>query len=56
MPLSTADGLPRACAVNLHQRHTIEQAGVGPLVTQLSGQLMKRVEASLGFAEPVAES
>lgn len=43
-------GLPRACAVNLHQLHTIEQARVGPLVTQLSGQVMKRVEASLGFA------
>ena len=58
--LSTKDGLPRACAVNLHQLHTIEQARVGPLVTQLSGQIMKRVEASLGFAlgfdEPVADS
>ncbi len=48
--LSEADGLPKPCAINLHQLHTVEQTSVGERITLLSDELMARVEKALQFS------
>lgn len=49
VPLDESHGLPRPCAVNLHQLHTVEQAELEGFVTQLPDEVMGKVEASLLF-------
>lgn len=48
--LSIDDGLPRSCAINLHQLHTVEQADLGARLTQLGPAVLRRVEAALAFS------
>ncbi len=48
--VSETDGVPKACAINLHQVHTVEQGALTGLITQLPDAVMRRVEAALRFA------
>lgn len=48
--LSVEDGLPKPCAINLYQLHTVEQAHLGARLTQLSPAVLQRVEAALVFS------
>ena len=48
--LTTADGLPRACAVNLDHLQTVPRARVGGLVATLSPSRMSEVRSAVGFA------
>jgi mRNA interferase MazF len=48
--LSTADGMPRPCAVNLDHVQTVSRAKVGALVTTLSSLRMVEVRTALLFA------
>lgn len=53
--LSPAHGVPKACAVNLHQLHTVEQAALGPRITHLSDERMVEVEHALSYALGLGE-
>lgn len=48
--LSTADGMPRPCAVNLDHVQTVSPAKVGALVTTLGSLRMAEVRTALLFA------
>ena len=48
--LTTADGLPRDCAVNLHHIQTVSQSLLGPLITTLSEARMDAVRKAALFA------
>ena len=53
--LSTAHGVPKACAVNLHQLHTVEQSALQQRVTQLSEERMAAVELALAYSLGLGE-
>ena len=48
--LDEADGLPRACAVNLDHVQTVARGKIGPVITTLGTEKMARVRSSLLFA------
>jgi len=48
--LSEADGMPRACAVNLDHIQTVSKGNVGPLITTLSAPKMSELRAACLFA------
>lgn len=48
--LTSADGMPRDCAVNLDHLQTISQRRIGALITSLSNRTMAQVRAALLFA------
>ena len=48
--LSSEDGLPKVCAVNLDHVQTVAKAKVGPFITALSDAQMDRVKSALLFA------
>lgn len=48
--LTEAHGLPKACAVNLHQLHTVEQSDLDGFIAQLPDDVMRQVERALQFA------
>lgn len=50
VPLSTEDGLPRPCVVNLDSIVTIAKAHLQEHIAPLSRQKMKAAERSLRFA------
>ena len=48
--LTSKDGLPRECAVNLDHIQTVSRSRLGPLVTTLSTERMQEIRAALLFA------
>ncbi len=48
--LTSADGLPRDCAVNLDHLQTVSKAKIGALITTLGAGRMREVRAALLFA------
>jgi len=48
--LTSADGVPRACAVNLDHIQTVPRARVGGLMATLSDSRMLEVRAAAAFA------
>lgn len=48
--LTTADGMPRDCAVNLDHVQTVTKAMLGPLITTLGSPRMSEVRSALLFA------
>lgn len=48
--LTEADGVPRACAVNLDHVQTVSAARIGTLITTLSADRMHGVRTALLFA------
>jgi mRNA interferase MazF len=55
VPLGPDDGLPKACAVNLHQIFTVSQTALGPFIVSLTDGIMARVDLALGFALGLGE-
>ena len=53
--LGVSDGLPRPCAVNLHNVFTVPKDEAGPYVATLSPDVMLRVDRALVFALGVGE-
>lgn len=45
-----AEGVPKPCAINLHQVHTVEQAALTGFITQLPDDVMRQVERAMQFA------
>jgi mRNA interferase MazF len=50
VPLTTADGMPRACAVNVDHIQTVPRARVGALIATLSASRMSEVRSAAAFA------
>lgn len=50
VPLTSEDGMPRPCAVNLDHVQTVSRGKVGSLLTALSPDRMEEVRAALLFA------
>ena len=48
--LTEADGVPRACAVNLDHLHTVAASRIGALITTLNADRMNGVRTALLFA------
>lgn len=48
--LSDRDGMPRSCAVNCDHLQTVAKGKIGSRVAMLSGEKMKRIAHSVGFA------
>ena len=48
--LDRSDGMPAACAVNLHNIQTISRHKLGDRLTHLSAARMAAVEAAIAFA------
>ena len=48
--LTSADGVPRACAVNLDHIQTVPRARVGGLIATLSASRMSEVKSAAAFA------
>ncbi|HVT17209.1 MAG TPA: type II toxin-antitoxin system PemK/MazF family toxin [Thermoanaerobaculia bacterium] len=48
--LTTEDGMPRPCAINLDRLQTVRKDRVGALITMLPASLMDEVRAALLFA------
>ena len=48
--LTTGDGMARDCAVNLDHVQTVARGRIGPLITTLSREKLKRVRDALSFA------
>jgi len=48
--LTPADGMPRVCAVNFDQLHTVRQSDLGPLICRLDHPQMKEVRDAVLFA------
>ena len=48
--LTRADGVPRACAVNLDHLQTVPKARIGQLIARLSTDRMAAVRLALVFA------
>ena len=48
--LTSEDGLPRDCAVNLDHVQTVSAARVGPLIAVLTSERMREIRAALLFA------
>ena len=50
VPLGEADGMPRACAVNLDHIQTVSKGKIGAHITTLSTDRMAQVRQALRFA------
>lgn len=50
VPLDEADGMPRACAVNLDHLQTVSKGRIGALITTLGTDRMTQVRQALRFA------
>jgi mRNA interferase MazF len=48
--LTTTDGMPRDCAVNLDHIQTVSKEKIGALITTLGANKMREVRSSLLFA------
>jgi mRNA interferase MazF len=48
--LSQADGMFTSCAVNADNIQTVQKSRMGPFITHLSPQLMRRVRKAIEFA------
>ena len=48
--LTTADGMPRDCAVNLDHLQTVSRAKIGALITALPESRLRDMKAALLFA------
>ena len=48
--LTTADGMPRKCAINLDYLQTVSSARIGPVLTTLDAGRMAEVREALLFA------
>ncbi|MGH9316012.1 MAG: type II toxin-antitoxin system PemK/MazF family toxin [Thermoanaerobaculia bacterium] len=48
--LTSKDGLPRDCAINLDHIQTVSRGRVGALITTLSAERMREIRAALLFA------
>lgn len=48
--LTTADGMPQSCAVNLYHVQTVPKQRLGSLITVLSFERIEEVRAALLFA------
>lgn len=48
--LSTADGMPRDCAINLDHLQTVSKSKIGGLLTTLDTERLARVREALLFA------
>jgi mRNA interferase MazF len=48
--LSTFDGMPRDCAINLDHIQTVSQGKIGALITMLSNETMRELRRALIFA------
>lgn len=53
--LGPDEGLPRLCAVNLHNVFTLPRKDVGPFIASLPDEVMARVDRALVFALGVGE-
>jgi mRNA interferase MazF len=53
--LDASDGLPRPCAINLHNVFTVPKAETGPYLVTLSPEVMLQVDRALVFALGVGE-
>jgi mRNA interferase MazF len=49
--LSTVDGMPRECAVNLDHIQTVSKGKIGALITELSLEKLSGVRQALSFAQ-----
>lgn len=54
--LGPREGLPKVCAVNLHNVFTVPNSELGPYLTTLPAEIMARVDLALVFALGVGES
>ena len=50
VPLSTLDGMPRDCAVNLDHLQTVSKRNIGGLITELSLEKLSDVRRALSFS------
>lgn len=48
-------GVPKVCAVNLHQVFTLAKTDLGPLLTTLSDENLAELDRALVFALGVGE-
>jgi mRNA interferase MazF len=48
--LSTEDGMPRDCAINLDHVHTVSKSKLGAVITTLGPKRMLEVRSALLFA------
>src|SRR2546423_15120468 len=48
--LSTFDGMPRDCAINLDHIQTVSRGKIGALITMLSNEKMRELRRALLFA------
>lgn len=48
--ITSKDGLPRDCAVNLDHVQTVSRSKIGALITTLSADRMQQIRAALLFA------
>jgi len=48
--LTTVDGMPRECVINLAHVQTVSSARIGPLLTTLDGRRLAEVRDALFFA------
>ena len=48
--LSTADGMPRDCAVNCDHLQTVSKGKIGPLITSLPRTKMSEIGRAIRFA------
>jgi len=53
--LGVSDGLPRPCAINLHNVFTVPKAETGPYLATLSPEVLQRLDRALVFALGVGE-
>jgi mRNA interferase MazF len=56
VPLSPDLGLPKVCAVNLHNIFTIPRSEIGPYLVSLPDPVMNQVDRALVFALGVGEN
>ena len=50
VPLSTVDGMPQECAVNLDHIQTVSKGKIGGLITELSLEKLSYLRQALSFA------
>lgn len=50
VPLTSKDGLPRDCAINLDHVQTVSASKIGALITTLGAERMREIRAALLFA------
>ncbi len=53
--LGRDDGMPRACAVNLHNVFTLDRTDLGPYVTTLPEERLTEIDGAIVFALGVGE-